>query len=123
MSFSDTDYLNEVLVKRCCMSCNTLEFIDNMTHYRKFMHNFYRADADILIPIEFRGKEPKLFGHTAVRAFRHTSIYYLGLKEEIDTLLLVKELIRSSLETWPLFVIALSMAMSAGIVIWISVCF
>ena len=116
-----SEYLNEVLVQRCCLGCNSLKYVSNMTYYSKFLHNFFEKKADILLPVEFRGEDQYMFGHTAVGIFRHRSIYYLGYTTKVDTLKLVANLVNSALETWPLFVTAISMAMCAGVVIWVLV--
>lgn len=107
------------------MGCNFITYIQSGQNDDKYFQNYYSGLSDyaIVAPVEFRGEEANILGHTTVPVFPHTSVYYLGLIEDLDAFALVTSLVYNSLETWPLFVTALSMAVSAGVVIWLSVSF
>ena len=120
-SFNLIDYLNEVLVERCCLGCNALKFVKVNQSDDKFIQNYRDESLGIVAPVEFRGKEANIMGHSTVPVFSHKNIYYLGLVEDLNAFALLTNLVYNSLETWPLFVTALSMAVCAGVVIWLSV--
>ncbi|XP_066917843.1 uncharacterized protein [Clytia hemisphaerica] len=115
------DILEEVLVQRCCLGCTNLQFVHYTIPDDMFFENFNAWENDsIIAPVEFRGEESSLLGHHLVPLFQHRKVYFLGLHTEIDSYVLLRGVINNALLTWPLFVTALSMAVLAGVIIWIS---
>uniref|UniRef100_A0A7M5XA46 Uncharacterized protein n=2 Tax=Clytia hemisphaerica TaxID=252671 RepID=A0A7M5XA46_9CNID len=116
-----TEHLEEVLVKRCCVSCNSIQYRRIKKHDDKFFKNLHSDSLNnIVAPIEFRGEPSSLLGHAVVPVLKHENVFYLGKIKPMDPFKLVTSLIQNSLLTWPLFVTALAMAVFAGVIIWIS---
>ena len=117
------EFLEEILVERCCLNCTKLQFFKYDKQEDIFFENYYNQDYNAIVgPVEFRGKESSLLGHHLAPVFQHREVYFLALQAELDSYILIKQVVQNALLTWPLFVTALSMAVLAGVIIWVTVC-
>ena len=78
--------------------------------------------ADIIIPAEHvKGKKEIVLSHHFSTLTTFDSVYFIAKTKSTGTKELVYTLFTSTLKSWPLFVIALIMAVCAGTIIWLSV--
>ncbi|XP_066934991.1 uncharacterized protein [Clytia hemisphaerica] len=120
------DILQETLIKRCCLGCNKLEFLPPKDFMKKFTDQLVSDNntihkADIIIPAEhIDGKREIVLSHHFSKLTKFESIYFIAKTKSTGTKELVYTLFTSALKSWPLFVIALIMAVCAGTIIWLS---
>ena len=80
--------------------------------------------ADIIIPSEHtNGVREIVLGHHFAKLTQFKSVYFISGTKKTKTTQLIYTLFTSALKSWPLFVIALLMAVCAGIIIWLAVGF
>ena len=131
------DILHETLIKRCCLGCNKLVFLPPKDNLRKYTDQLVPAinnqtdksnnktsKADIIIPSEHvDGVREIVLGHHFAKLTQFKSVYFISRTKKTKTTQLLYTLFTSAFKSWPLFVIALILAVCAGIIIWLSVSF
>ena len=77
---------------------------------------------DVIIPHELQmDEEKKRLNHVYARQIKLLKVFFVGKKIKAKSQELFAALFQSTLQTWPLFVIAISMAVCAGTIIWLMV--
>eukprot|EP00111_Clytia_hemisphaerica_P013428 TCONS_00039419-protein len=113
------DLLNEVFIRRCCLGCGKIVYENRFTQENNLMQQDVNRKM-ILVPHEMQqDKVVKLHKHNVVRMIKYQNIFFLGKKIQADAGDLVGTLFVSTIKTWPLFVIAISMAICAGTIMWL----
>ena len=132
---SPLDILQETIIKRCCLGCNKLIFLPPKDNLRKYTDQLVPASsnnhtnngnktskADIIIPSEhIDGVREIVLGHHFAKLTQFKSVYFISRTKKTKTTQLLYTLFSSAFKSWPLFVIALILAVCAGIIIWLSV--
>lgn len=124
--FNDTHFCHSVLLGKilsdhCCLGCNNVTFLPPKGFREKY--NFLEKIADIAMPVENGRHSQTFFSHSYVTLFELESVSFLGKKTEATTSDLLTAMIDSITSTWPLFVVAFTMSICAGTIIWLMVCF
>ena len=108
-------------MESCCLGCNKLEFVPtNLSHKDvNFLTNL--NNSDIILPIE-NARGTKKFGHNMFAPLIDLNgVTFFGRRSAASTVDLVKMLVESTKRTWPLYVIALALAICAGSIVWVLV--
>jgi len=86
------------------------------------MDQFFEEEkCDIVIPVEANHHGGKVLGFDYLELLNLDSLYFASKRKDKDQAEILQNLATSTLETWPLFVIAMTMAFCAGSFIWIMV--
>lgn len=101
----------------CCFGCNKVNFIGPFKHFDKFF-----KDADLVIPVQTSVSNSHYFGHDFIHMLEVPAVSFIGLPLKHDPDRMVRTIAKSILNTYPLFIIALVMALTAGVAIWLLVC-
>ena len=119
--FVVSDLLNQVFIRRCCLGCGKLVYENRFTQEENLMMQDDNTKK-ILVPHEMpHDTVVKLHKHSVVRMIKYNNVFFLGKKIQADAGDLVGTLFVSTIKTWPLFVIAISMAICAGTIMWLMV--
>lgn len=104
------------------------EFQEYNSSYEKFVSNINlptEKTYDVVIPVEYRSLAPsgdtRYLGHDATRVYELRSVYFIGKLEHVTSTQISSKLTYVILESWPLFLIAFSLTIGAGAIIWIAV--
>lgn len=109
--------LGKILSDHCCLGCNNVTFLPPKGFREKY--NFLEKIADIAMPVENGRHSQTFFSHSYVTLFELESVSFLGKKTEATTSDLLTAMIDSITSTWPLFVVAFTMSICAGTIIWL----
>lgn len=85
------------------------------------LEKFYRPNVTMVMPVETARSSIHFMGLDYVHFVEVLGVYFMGPRATHDPTKLTKQLFYSVLNTWPLFVTALLMALIAGCVVWVLV--
>ncbi|XP_066910715.1 uncharacterized protein [Clytia hemisphaerica] len=110
--------LREILITRCCLSCNDLHILPEKEYTNKLINQFNKSTRDdIVAPIYSNSIATYRLPYTGL--LKLTKISIIGEKSELSSENLMAHLIESVIFTWPLLLVALTLAICAGSVIWL----
>ncbi|XP_066912699.1 uncharacterized protein [Clytia hemisphaerica] len=113
------ELLKEGLIDRCCLGYNNLHFI-RKTYSDKFVDQFRPLnESQIVLPVENNKDEGLILGFKYSPLIHFKSIKFFSKKQEKGHVEILRNLAQSTLETWPLFVVAMALTLLAGTIIWI----
>ena len=119
--FTVLELLKEGLIERCCLGHNNLHFIKK-SNIKKFTDQYRPLkESQIVLPVEANKDEGDIMGFKYSPLVHFKSIKFFSKKQEKDHVQMLRNLAQSTLETWPLFVVAMALALLAGTIIWIMV--
>lgn len=103
-------------LESCCFDCNSINFIGPFNH----MGKFYK-DASIVIPIQTSIANKKYYSHNYVHMLAVKTVAFLGPPVIHSSEKIAKVIFQSIFNTWPLFITALMMTITAGVIMWLLV--
>ena len=106
----------EYALESCCFGCNTVTFVGPLNHFEKFYKN-----TDLVIPVQTSISNTEFFGHNFIHMLEIQAVSFFGEPVKHDPDKMIRTISRSILSTYPLFIIALVMALTAGVAIWLLV--
>ena len=77
--------------------------------------------CDIVVPVESKNPNGSNFGFPYGELLELHTLYFVSKKQVKDRTEILLNLANSTIDTWPLFVVAITMAFCAGAFIWILV--
>lgn len=105
-------------LESCCFGCNTVKYVGPFVHFEKFY-----KDSDLVIPVQTSISNTEFFGHNFIHMLEVQAVSFFGEPVKHDPDKMVRTISRAVLSTYPLFIIALVMALTAGVAIWLLVSF
>ena len=114
--------LTEIIVNICCLGCIELEYVSQKGFVEKYIDQLYEP-TDIVIPVQNTVDEQRFFTipYQTLMFVQEVSIIAKKVKNPPKDMMTT--LFWSLLRTWPLLMMAVSLAMAAGCVIWLLVYF
>eukprot|EP00111_Clytia_hemisphaerica_P003707 TCONS_00010636-protein len=101
-------------LESCCFGCNSVKYEGPYDHFDKFYQN-----TDLVIPVQTSISNTEFFGHYFIHMLEIQAVSFFGEPIKHDPDKMVRTISRSVLNTYPLFIIALVMALTAGVAIWL----
>jgi len=99
-----------------------MQYLPEKEFSQKFFDHYGKKEiADIILPVQNHPTAPNFFTSPYATLMQVEKILYIGVKSQRKTKDKMSSLFRSLLGTWPLLVMALSMAVGAGSVVWVLV--
>ena len=106
----------EYALESCCFGCNTIIYNGPFIHFERFYKN-----SDLVIPVQTSISNTQFFGHNFIHMLEIQAVSFFGEPVKHDPDKIVKMIATSVIGTYPLFLIALVMALTAGVAIWLLV--
>lgn len=106
----------EYALDSCCFGCNKVTYDGPLVHFEKFY-----KDSDLVIPVQTSISNTEFFGHSFIHMLEIQAVSFFGEPIKHDPDKIVTTIARSVMSTYPLFLIALVMALTAGVAIWLLV--
>ncbi|XP_066911499.1 uncharacterized protein [Clytia hemisphaerica] len=110
--------LKEIIVDVCCLGCNTLHYLPQKGFIEKYAEQVNKP-VDIVIPVQNHINRKTFFNAPYQTLMFVRDISMFGKKVHNPPKDIMSSLFWSMLRTWPLLLMALSMAMAAGCIIWL----
>jgi hypothetical protein len=117
-------FFKTILIDACCLGCGRIRYLPEKDYQQKFEDYFSKNDkiSDIILPVQNHLTAYAFFNLPYATLMEVDKIFYIGVKSsQWKATDKMSSLFRSLLGTWPLLVMALSMATGAGSVIWVLV--
>ena len=111
--------LNEILVKVCCLGCTQLHYLPEKEFIGKFTE--YPLHSDIILPVQNHIEHDKFFNLPYQTLMFVQTISLFGRQIDNPPKNIMSTLFWSLLKTWPILLMALSLAVVAGCIIWLLV--
>lgn len=112
--------LKEVLVDRCCMGCNGLTIRTVRTLEEEILAQVNNDTApDMILPIYSDTLPAITLQYLPITSIKISAL--IGKIAQVKTEHLMTTLVYSAFKTWPLFLMAICMAICAGTFMWILV--
>ena len=99
----------------CCFGCVELIFRGPMDSLQKFRN----SNATIFMPLESAFDSSLLFGHDYISFVKVEGVSFLAMEMKNKATEYTRHLMETVLNTWPLLLTAILMAMISGCVIWV----
>jgi len=113
-----TGILEEILVQTCCFNCTKLRIYPPAGYIEKF---YYISQVDILIPIEGGTQSRMFFDLPFFPLADQKSIAFIGKTPHKPDIDLLDILFHAVIHSWPLVLLAITLAFTAGSIIWVLV--
>lgn len=104
--------LKSVLVDTCCLGCTKVTY---------HPYDGYKLIYDAIIPRENGLNSETYYGYPYTTLSQLKTVTFFGKNKKHEPVNLISELFKSIGKTWSLLVVALSMAVCSGTLIWIMV--
>lgn len=111
--------LNEIIVKVCCLGCTQLEYLPEKDFVGKYMD--YPLPSDIIIPVQNHVEHTKFFNAPYQTLMFVQKISLFAKQVHNPPKNIMSTLFWSLLRAWPLLLMALSLAVVSGCIIWLLV--
>ena len=110
--------LNEIIVKVCCLGCTQLQYLPEKDFTGKWN---YSLQSDIIIPVQSHVEHTKFFMTPYQTLLFVQKISLFAKQVHNPPKDIMSTLFWSLLRTWPLLLMALSLAVVSGCIIWLLV--
>ena len=111
--------LKEIIVKVCCLGCTQLEYLPEKDFVGKYMD--YPLPSDIIIPVQNHVEHTKFFNAPYQTLMFVQKISLFAKQVHNPPKNIMSTLFWSLLRAWPLLLMALSLAVVSGCIIWLLV--
>ena len=107
----------DIALETCCHGCTKIEYI----YVEKETDKYFVPNVSIVMPQEGAAEATKVFGYDFMHFMEVKGVTFLSQMTQHDANRITWHLFKSVLRTWPLFLIAFLMAITAGCVVWVLV--
>lgn len=100
----------------CCFGCNNIRYVGPFHAEDRFNHK-----TTLVVPIQTSKTTQKYSGHDFIHMFEVKAMSFIGPEPKHDPNKMIKVILKAVISTWPLFITALFMAITAGVTVWVLV--